>query len=175
WGDLRRPSVCPAWGDLRRPRPLSTGATEDDADALYDLGCELETSSPARAEDAYARALELEPDHAEAHTNLGRLLHQRGEVKSAEAHYRRALEAKPDDATAWFNLGVALEDQIRRSPAPAVASGAIHAYERALALDPSFADADYNLACLHERLGERTEAFRHLAAYRRRVRPRSLE
>jgi tetratricopeptide (TPR) repeat protein len=138
---------------------------EQDADDWYSLGCELELYAPAEARDAYRRAIELEPYHADAHINLGRLLHQAGELGAAEAHYSLALGARPDDATAPFNLGVLLEDLGQLELA-------VNAYQRALAADPSNADSHYNLARLHERLGRPMEALRHLKAYRRLIQGR---
>ncbi len=56
------------------------------------------------------RALELKPNLAEAHHNLGVLFMGRGKLDEAVACYRRALELKPDCAEAHHNLGVALMD-----------------------------------------------------------------
>ena len=130
------------------------------AEQWFDLGCELETSSPDEARDAYRRAIELAPDHAEAHTNLGRLLHEAGEIAAAEAHYQHVLSVRPEDVTARFNLGVALEDLGRHEEA-------IAAYQRVVAEDPRYADAHYNLARLYERAGSGVAAIRHLRVYRR--------
>ena len=128
----------------------------------YELGAELEASVPEQARDAYRRALELEPGHTDARLNLGRLLHEAGQIPAAEAHYRAAIETRPDDATAWFNLGVALEDQDRDLEA-------IDAYRLAIQLDPSGPDAHYNLGHLYERLGRATLALRYLNLYRKLV------
>jgi tetratricopeptide (TPR) repeat protein len=133
------------------------------AEDWYELGCELETASPEKARDAYRRAIELDPDHADAHTNLGRLLHEAGEVAAAAEHYRRALASRPDDVTAAFNLAVAFEDEGRTEDALA-------AYQRVLAEDPRYADAHYNLARLYEHMGRGVAAVRHLKAYRKLVR-----
>jgi tetratricopeptide (TPR) repeat protein len=135
-------------------------AAELDAQEWYELGCELEAGAPDEARDAYRRAVELSPHHADAHVNLGRLLHEQEEVAAAEAHYRIALSINPRHATAAFNLGVALEDlgQIDQ---------AIAAYERALAADPGNADAHFNLAGICEDRGDKAGAFRHLKAYRK--------
>ena len=100
----------------------------------YDLGLELEVAAPIEARDAYRRALELDAHHADAHVNLGRLLHEQGLVEEAERHYRLALRESPEHVTAAFNLGIALEDLGR--PADA-----IDAYRAALATDPRLADA----------------------------------
>ena len=48
----------------------------------------------------YRRALELKPDYAEAHNNLGNALKDQGKLDEAVACYRRALELKPDFAEA---------------------------------------------------------------------------
>ena len=56
----------------------------------------------------YRKALEIKPDYAEAHNNLGNALAGRGQVDEAIAHYRKALEIKPDYAEAHNNLGNAL-------------------------------------------------------------------
>ena len=44
----------------------------------------------------YRKALEIKPDYAEAHSNLGFALAGRGQFEAAIAHYRKALEIKPD-------------------------------------------------------------------------------
>jgi Tfp pilus assembly protein PilF len=131
-----------------------------DASGWYDLGYDLEAVAPAEARDAYRRAVELDPHHAGAHVNLGRLLHEAGEVVAAERHYRIALELDPANATAAFNLGVALEDMGKREDAVA-------AYEKTLEAEPDHGDAHYNLARLHEKAGRTAAAFRHLKAYRK--------
>ncbi|HUP64988.1 MAG TPA: tetratricopeptide repeat protein [Thermoanaerobaculia bacterium] len=138
-------------------------AREDDeemsAEDWYALGCDLEMTNASEARDAYRRAVELDPFHADAHVNLGRLLHEEGAAPAAEAHYRIALEAEPDHATAAYDLGVALEDMKRPREA-------ILAYRHALEIDPDLADAHYNLAGLFEQLGRKQGAIRHLKAYR---------
>jgi tetratricopeptide (TPR) repeat protein len=129
------------------------------AEDWYALACELEMSSVQEAEDAYQRALRADPDHADAHVNLGRLLHEAGKPAAAEQHYRAAMAADPGHETAAFNLGVALEDIGQTEDA-------LRAYTLALTLDPENADAHYNLAGIYERRGEKQAALRHLSAYR---------
>ena len=125
----------------------------------YRLGCDVEAAAPKDARDAYRRAVELEPHHADAHVNLGRLLHEDGKTGAAEVHYRIALTANPKHAAAAFNLGVALEDRGKLREAAL-------AYERALASDPDFLDAHYNLGLVYEELGRPAAAIRHLSAYK---------
>lgn len=130
-----------------------------DAEEWFELGLELEVSDPDEARDAYRRALELDPHHAEAHVNLGRLLVESERAEEAETHFRAVLADHPDHATAWFNLGIALED--RRRP-----TDAVKAYEQAIAADRRLADAYFNLARLYEQAGKRAAALRNLSKYR---------
>src|SRR5262245_43469715 len=139
----------------RRAEDAMRSTASPTAEDWYELGCELEAGDPEKARDAYRRAIELDPGYADAHTNLGRLLHEAGQVAAAGAHYRRALAARPDDVTAAFNLAVALEDEGRTEEA-------VSAYQRVLGEDPRFADAHYNLARLYEHLGREVAAVRHL-------------
>src|SRR3989442_15685124 len=118
-----------------------------DAEQWFALGLELEVSEPDEARDAYRRALELDPDHADAHVNLGRLLVEAERAEEAETHFRAVVANHPGHATAWFNLGIALED--RRRP-----NDAVKAYEQAIAADRRRADAYFNLARVYQHAGE---------------------
>jgi tetratricopeptide (TPR) repeat protein len=131
----------------------------------YEIGCDLESSDSEQARDAYRRVLELDPSHVGAHVNVGRLLHEAGHTRAAEAHYRLALLARPGHAIAAFNLGVALEDLGRFEEA-------IQAYGQALASDPGNADAHFNIARLYERVGRKAAAVRHLKDYKLLTGPR---
>ncbi len=158
--DARAARTLPFVRKTPVPAASAVPEAERQAEDWYDLGCELEASSPRRARDAYNRALDLDPAHAGARVNLGRLMHEDGHPLAASNHYRLALAARPDDAIAAFNLGVALEDVGRDTEA-------IAAYERAIAADPASADAHFNLAGLYEKAGNAATAIQHLKAYRK--------
>jgi tetratricopeptide (TPR) repeat protein len=92
-GVLEFPS--PAVADNMLPFVLPAAAASADnspteAEDWYDLACELETKSPAEARKAYARALDLDPAHAGARVNLGRLIHEAGHPLAAASHYQQA-------------------------------------------------------------------------------------
>jgi tetratricopeptide (TPR) repeat protein len=142
-----------------RRQPAETETAGD----LCQQAASLEADAPDEALATYERALALDPQLAEAHLNLGRLLHDRGDLPAAERHYRLALAAHPDDPLAAFNLGVALQDQGKLE-------AAVTAYEEALAGDQSLADAHYNLSGVYETLGKKQAALRHLSTYRRLTR-----
>jgi tetratricopeptide (TPR) repeat protein len=131
--------------------------TAADPEEHYARALAIEDSNPQAAQKAYELCLRLDPDHLEARINLGRLLHLAGRLKEAERVYRVGAKADPFIA---FNLAVVLED-LEREP------DAIIAYREALALDPQFADAHFNLARLYERAKDPKASLRHLLAYRR--------
>jgi tetratricopeptide (TPR) repeat protein len=127
------------------------------ADEQYARALQIEDGNPRAAQKAYELCLKIDPDHLEARINLGRLLHLAGRLTEAERVYRIGAKADPFIA---FNLAVVLED-LEREP------DAILAYREALALDPQFADAHFNLARLYERAKDPKASLRHLLAYRR--------
>ena len=148
----------------RKPLRRATPAVD-----WYERGLALEATDPDAAMAAYERS-----DHAsgsdliraDAHNNLGRLHHDRGNHAVAESCYRIALCIRADVALYWFNLGVVVEDQGRLAEA-------IDAYERAIALDPTLADAHFNLARQYEMTARHSgdelllrRAVRHLVRYR---------
>ncbi len=133
-------------------------STTTEAEYWYQRGIELEALSVEDAQAAYLRAVEIEPAHADAQVNLGRILHQQKRIAEAAERYRLALVHAPH-ATAAFNLGLALEDL--GHPVEAVT-----AYETALQLNPALADAHYNLAGIFHATGDSMAAIRHLKSYR---------
>jgi protein O-GlcNAc transferase len=105
----------------------------------------------------YQRALDLNPNFAEACNNLGTVYQMQGKLDAAIACYERALILKPDYVEAHNGLGSALTSQGKSRQAAAC-------FEQALALRPDYADALTNLgntlkaegkldaaAALHER------------------------
>jgi tetratricopeptide (TPR) repeat protein len=139
-----RPASVPR-GDLVPPSP----------DEIYEIGCDVDETDPQQAEASYRQVLMQAPEHADAHINLGRILHERGDHPAAEAHYRQALTIRPGDPTALFNLGVVLEDQGRNADA-------LQAYAQAIRADARNADAHYNAARLYDLAGDYGAALRHL-------------
>jgi len=127
---------------------------------LFSHGIALEEDPLRQAEaiEAYERVLDLEPDHAPAHINLGTLFYNRQEYAEAEFHYRRAVEIDSRYALAYFDLGNVLDETGR-------VQEAIEAYRNALHLAPTYADANYNLALAYEKIGEPRRALAHWKAY----------
>lgn len=138
--------------------PLRDGSAQE----WFERAWQAEGDDADAALEGYREALRIEPGHAAASVNLGRLLHESDRLKQAEATYREALSHHPQDELLLFNLGVLLEDLGRLDEA-------IAAYRSALRVQPAFADCHYNLALLCESTGNKLGAIRHLREYRRLV------
>jgi protein O-GlcNAc transferase len=99
----------------------------------------------------YRRAVEIKPDFAEAHSNLGTALRELGRLDDAVANCRRALEIKADFAAAHNNLGNALNDLAK-------ADDAVASYRPALEINPGLAEVHNNLGNALSHLGRLDEA-----------------
>jgi tetratricopeptide (TPR) repeat protein len=152
--------VAPVAGSVAFLERADLASAEVDAAAWFERGLALEDSDPVRAEQAYRQALALAPDHADAYLNLGAMWSEAGRFADLARLSDDAVVHCPDSALIHFNRGVAL-DHLEHL-AQAVAS-----YEASLALDPTLADAHYNLGRLREQLGDKRGALRHFSAYRR--------
>ncbi|MDB5723779.1 MAG: repeat-containing protein [Novosphingobium sp.] len=107
-----------------------------------------------KAEAAFRQAIQLEPRHAELHSNLGAALEPQGKLDAAVAAYQHALVLRPNHVSAHYNLGNTLRKQ-HAIPA------AIASYERAIALKPDHAEAYNNLGLCLQQSDEPAEALRH--------------
>ncbi len=73
---------------------------------LYcNFGQLVRRSDPAQAESLLCEAIDLKPDYAEAHRELGSLLLRQNVMDEAEYHLRRAIELDPADTWAHLSLG----------------------------------------------------------------------
>lgn len=126
----------------------------------YLEGCRLDECADTlkEAEEAYHRAIHLDPSLANAYTNLGNLLYRTGSVEDAKALYEKAIEVDSHQPEAHYNLGF-LEFEARRFP-----SAEAH-FTRAVKLDSTFADAHFNLAITFYRLGKNERAQSQLETY----------
>jgi tetratricopeptide (TPR) repeat protein len=90
------------------------------------------------AGEAYRRALDLEPNFADAQMALGIILQRSGQLAAAAAAYRRALTLKPEDSRVWGNLGTVLRElgDIDES---------VRSLKSAMALDPGIVSYAVNL------------------------------
>jgi tetratricopeptide (TPR) repeat protein len=100
------------------------------------------------------KALELQPNEASTHYNLGLALFETGKAGEAIQHYNRALELSPEYPEAHNNLGSALS-------ALGNLDDAIVHFRKAVELDPSRASAQTNLGTVLAQKGMFAEAIPH--------------
>jgi Flp pilus assembly protein TadD len=162
------------------------------AEALFFEGnrC-MEANDAEGAEKCFRRALSLDPNFAEAMTNLGFLREQAGAITEAEQYYRQALALRPENVQNYLNLCVLLlnrkcfdesEAIIRQGlqwapNSPAVWSNlgvllactkreveAEQCYRKAIELDNNYAKARFNLGYILLRQARFEEGWRCLEA-----------
>ena len=119
------------------------------------------------AEQAYRRAVELNPAFADALINLGTIYHERGRRADREAgrllleqsvsYYERALQQLPNHADAWANMGLAYADMGNSQQAR-------EAYERALFLNPRNPRLLTNMGNYYATLAQQTAGEEQLRA-----------
>ena len=102
----------------------------------------------------YRKALEIKPDYADAHNNLGSALAGTAGSTRRSSSTSKALEIKPDFAEAHNNLGTALAGCRR-------VDEAIAHYQKALEIKPEYADAHNNLGLALAMRGRFDEAIAH--------------
>lgn len=114
------------------------------------------------ASAAYARALEVLPDHAGVRMNLGLARLYAGDRDSALAVLAALVEDEPRSALAWLNLGLVYESLGRLDEAEQM-------YRRSASANPDEGLAHFNLGNVLLRRGKAAEA---IEAYRAAVRLR---
>ncbi len=157
----RSPRLDPLSKDLTAAANDSIFASAADrALDWFERGCDLD-SDPAkwdRAIEAYQKALELSPDYADAHCNLGAVQYNKGRREEARRAFAACLRCESDHIEANFNLANVLEEQGEDKLA------LVH-YRRALMADPLYPDLHINLALLYEKLRRDRRAAEHWRRY----------
>lgn len=130
---------------------------KSEAKRLYDQGTNfIKIGDLFKAEEAYRKAIEIDPNSVLAWTDLGNVLAETLRIEEAKEAYLKALAIDPRSEYAWVNFGV-LYKQIENK------DKAKEAYLKAIEIDPKYPLAWYNLGNLlmeTARLKEAEEAFR---------------
>jgi len=128
-----------------------------DAVVLCRLGnVAMDIGDLSQAEQAFHSAIELSPDLPTAHNMLGLLYIERGDLESALSCFLRSAEIDESKRTLTFLGSVQLQLGLTQR--------ARDSLTKALALDPNYEEASYNLG-----LAYRTEAPAEAIAYFRRA------
>jgi len=142
-----------------------------------------------KAVDYYRQALEINPEYAAAHYNLGNAYLALKKYDRAEAAFRRAVELDRHLVQAYLNWGNlyletgrfeqaerVLQQGVNQNPGAAelyvglglsfhfrgLYSQAANSFRQALGIEPGLAAAHYNLACALAGLGRTDQAWLHL-------------
>ncbi|MGD2085720.1 MAG: tetratricopeptide repeat protein [Candidatus Aminicenantes bacterium] len=100
---------------------------------VYGIFLEKKSQKLYEAENAYRKAIEINPQEVEAWAHLGQLFHNKLErYEEAEAAYRKAIEIDPKYAWAWAHLGLLLHEKSERY------EEAEKAYRKAIEIDTNF-------------------------------------
>jgi tetratricopeptide (TPR) repeat protein len=151
-----------AWGGrdlvrvLRVPSKLAAGVAAALLIACASLA-RLQASYWRHSESLFRHALEVAPDNAVAHVNLGSVFEQAGRPDEAQTHYQEALRIDPGLAQAHNNLANVLD-------AMGKFTEAVPHYEEAIRLRPreSIPRNHYGMALAGQ--GRFTEALSNYAA-----------
>ena len=143
---LENPPQPDAWLDLagallRRRRGPEALAALGRFGRASDLSLQWRAlSQPNRRqmEAQLRRAAELYPKNPELHYNLGRVLRDH-DPAAAESLLAKAAELRPNLAGAWYQLGLVRAAQGKKA-------GAVEAWQKALAFDPSHGESREALA-----------------------------
>lgn len=120
-----------------------------------ELAAELERSGRlADAEAAYRRVIGEGPQSAIARFNFACFLRRRGRLEEALEEHQSALDLGIDKPEEVLSNMAVIQAELRRDAAARLL------LERALALNPTYVPALYNLALQHEETGDRAEALR---------------
>jgi len=111
---------------------------------------------------ASQKSIQLNPQDAGAHYNLGITLQEQGRLKEAEANYRQTIKLKSDLPEVHFNLGVILEEQGKLEEAEV-------SYRQTIKLKPQLAHAHQNLGNImikQRRLKEAEASYRQAIKFK---------
>jgi len=121
----------------------------------------MSTGKLDRAQALYGELAQEAPDNPDVSAALAMIAVQRGEFQSARERWRLAFEHGIQDAAACYRYALLAQN------AGFDAEEIRPALERAVALQPSFDDALYNLALVEKNTGRYEAAVGHLRAMRR--------
>ncbi len=157
WGIYRLHTRGLDWTDPVALYSHSLEATPNSSTLSYNLGYSLrERGDLPQAEQAYRRALQLQPRYHQALTSLGDIYSQQQKPLQALQAYHDALALKPDDTATVLNLGV-LYQQIGSLDASE------QQFRQAIALSPKDSAAYTDLGVLLYEEGKGDEAAKMFA------------
>ena len=119
----------------------------------------VQTGEHKHAIQKYKKVIQLMPNNIQAHTNLGMLLHQRGNITKAEQSYIHSLEIDSNQPVINFNLGSIYQQLGKLDEAK-------KQYIKAISQNPTYAKAYSNLGYIQRKLNMLDDS---IASYRQAI------
>lgn len=145
------------------PGPFCAEKPNYEAELYYVLGTNASNAGKTdEAKACFERTLEIDPEFADAHNNLGAEYYERGQYDEAINHFSRAAEIQIDGEDTFYNLGAAY---YKRGDI----NDAIRNWLRVIELNPSNVTARYHLGSVlleQKRSEEAAEQFREAVRYK---------
>ncbi len=130
-------------GEVQKAVDLYNQAIQEtprDARMLFNLALALDQKHDFQSEEAtIEKAIDIDPNFASAHNQLGVLHLQAGRIESAEQEFRGAISLNPHYAEAQNNLGTLYGQQGNDAAAERL-------FRQAIESNPGYAEAFVNLA-----------------------------
>jgi len=145
-------SQIPSWEGTKQSE---TGMPDITPETYLAAGQMHETQGRlTRAAAQYRMAIQLYPQHVEAHNRLGLVLCQMQQFNEADAELANAVKLAPDKPHLHNNLGFSYLVQMRWTEAE-------QSFRKAIELQPGFARAHVNLGMALAQQGRFDEAMKH--------------
>ena len=116
--------------------------------ACYKALGELEGSAKM-----FKTAVEIKPDYAEAHKNLGITLRDLGQFDEAVLSLKKAITVNPGYVDAYYNLAITYKDIGQLD-------NAVQSYKKTIEINPDYAEAHNNLGNIYRVLGQSEDALK---------------
>jgi len=131
------------WEEVISMYPSNYRATQNASNLYNELGNSLRGRGEyIRAVQEYQKALELKPDSAEIHYNLGLAYYEQRIFDRAIQEFKRTIEINPNHSEAHNNLGTLYFNRGEYD-------NTFQEYQKAVKINPDYAQAHNNLGILY--------------------------
>jgi superkiller protein 3 len=101
----------------------------------------------------YQKAIDINPNHADAYYNMGNAYHYLKNYAESIRCYQKAIDINPNYADAYYNMGIAYANLKNYNEA-------LRHYQKAISIDPNYAAAYHNMGSAYIDLKNYAEAIR---------------
>jgi tetratricopeptide (TPR) repeat protein len=151
--------------DLAR-EPSEEQKKRQEALALFQNGVSLaQADKLEEALDAFRKAVELKPDLAEAHINLGLLLYRQGKADEAEKALLKALELKPEESKTKEALADIYFEKAKELLQLDKIDEALEKLKLSSGFNPNYPFTNYLLGYAYTQKGMKEEAIKSFEAF----------